>query len=133
MRFDSELAEAQFIRRLNRFAALVRLDGREVMVHVANTGRMRELLVPGRSVLLRPAAKPERRTAFDLMLVDLGFTLCSTDSRLPPRLVEETFLDGRLQQFDGYQEVRREVTSKRAASTCGSLVKTGCATSRPSR
>ncbi len=110
MRFDYELVEARFIRRLNRFAALVRLDGQEVMVHVANTGRMRELLVPGRPVLLRPAAKPQRKTAFDLMLVDLELTLCSTDSRLPPRLVEETFLDGRLQQFDGYQEVRREVT-----------------------
>ena len=80
------------------------------MVHVANTGRMRELLVPGRPLLLRPAAKPERKTAFDLMLVDLDFTLCSTDSRLPPHLVEEAFLDGRLQQFASFQKVRREVT-----------------------
>ena len=110
MHFDSTLVEAQFIRRLNRFAALVRMEGREVMVHVANTGRLRELLVPGRPVLLRPAAKPQRKTAFDLMLVDLDFALCSTDSRLPPRLVEEAFLNGRLDQFDGYQEVRREVT-----------------------
>ena len=110
MRFDCELVEARFIRRLNRFAALVDMDGDEVMVHVANTGRMRELLTPGRTVLLRPAAKPERKTAFDLMLVDLGFALCSTDSRLPPRLVEQAFLDGRVEQFAGYQEARREVT-----------------------
>ena len=110
MRFDSKLVEARFIRRLNRFAALVRMEGREVMVHVANTGRMRELLVPGRPVLLRPAAKPGRKTAFDLMLVDLDFALCSTDSRLPPVLVQEAILNGRLEQFDGYQEVRREVT-----------------------
>ncbi len=80
------------------------------MVHVANTGRMRELLTPGRPVFLRPAAKPERKTAFDLMLVDLGFAICSTDSRLPPRLVEEAFLEGRLGPFAGFQEVRREVT-----------------------
>ena len=110
MRFDSELVEARFIKRLNRFAALVRMEGQEVMVHVANTGRMGELLVPGRPVLLRPAAKPERKTAYDLMLVDLDFALCSTDSRLPPVLVQEAFLNGRLDQFDGYQEVRREVT-----------------------
>ena len=110
MRFKSELVEARFIRRLNRFAALVRMDGQEVMVHVANTGRMSELLVPGRPVLLRPAGKPDRKTAFDLMQVDLGFALCSTDSRLPPRLVEEAFLDGRLEQFAGFREVRREVT-----------------------
>ena len=110
MRFDTELVEARFIRRLNRFAALVELDDREVMVHVANTGRMTELLTPGRPVLLRPASKPGRKTAFDLMLVDLGSTLCSTDSRLPPHLVEEAFLKRRLQPFAGYHEARREVT-----------------------
>ena len=110
MRFDSELVEARFIRRLNRFAALVDMDGEEVMVHVANTGRMRELLTPGRLVLLRPAGRPGRKTAFDLMLVNLGFTLCSTDSRLPPRLVEEAFLEGRLEPFIGFHESRREVT-----------------------
>ena len=44
------------------------------------------------------------------MLVDLGFALCSTDSRLPPRLVEEAFLEGRLEPFIGFHEARREVT-----------------------
>lgn len=111
MRFDTKLVEAYFTRRLNRFAALVDMDGEEVMVHVANTGRMRELLTPGRPVLLlRLAGKPERKTAFDLMLVDLGFTLCSTDSRLPPHLVEEAFLERRLKPFAGFHEARREVT-----------------------
>ena len=110
MQFDSELVKATFIRRLNRFAALVHVNGDETMIHVANTGRMRELLTPGRPVLLRPAAKPERKTAFDLMLVDLGHALCSTDSRLPPHLVEEAFLNGKLAQFVGFQHARREVT-----------------------
>lgn len=112
MRFDAELIDARFIQRLNRFAALVDLEGREVMVHVANTGRMTELLTPDRPVLLRSAAKPGRKTAFDLMLVDLGFALCSTDSRLPPQLVEEAFLARRLEPFAGYHEARREVTFK---------------------
>ena len=58
MRFDSELVDARFIRRLNRFAALVEIDGDEVMVHVANTGRMRELLTPGRD-----CPSPTRRKA----------------------------------------------------------------------
>lgn len=110
MKFDSELIDATFIRRLNRFAALVYIDGDETTIHVANTGRMRELLTPGRPVLLRPAAKPNRKTAFDLMLVDLGHALCSTDSRLPPRLVEEAFLNGKLPQFSGFQQARREIT-----------------------
>ncbi len=110
VRFETELVEARFIRRLNRFAALVTMEGVEVMVHVANTGRMTELLMPGRLVLLRPVKKPERKTAFDLMLVDLGFGLCSTDSRLPPRLVEEAFLERRLEPFNEFRQSIPEVT-----------------------
>ncbi len=109
MRYGSKLIEARFIRRLNRFAALVELEGAHVQAHVPNSGRMRELLTEGRRSLLRRAGKPGRKTAYDLALVDLGGVLCSVDSRLPPHLVEEAFGSGRLEQFAGYQQARREV------------------------
>ena len=81
------------------------------MVHVANTGRMRELLVPGRPVLLRPAANPHRKTAYDLMLVDLDFhSLLHGLASASSSWLQEAILNGRLEQFDGYQEIRREVT-----------------------
>ncbi len=47
MDFASNLVEGRFKVRLNRFLALVDVKGQEVAVHVPNTGRMRELLVPG--------------------------------------------------------------------------------------
>ena len=53
----------EFVRRQNRFAALVRVDGREEHVHVRNSGRLRELLTPGRPVLLEPAERARRATA----------------------------------------------------------------------
>ena len=109
MRYDSKLIEARFIKRQNRFAALVDLNGAETMVHVANSGRMRELLIPHRKVFLRCAAKPHRKTAYDLALVDLGSHLCSMDARLPPLLVQEAFCQGRLEQFSGYDSIRKEV------------------------
>ena len=109
MRYDSKLIEARFIKRLNRFAALVDLNGAETMVHVANSGRMRELLVPSRKVFLRYAAKSHRKTAYDLLLVDLGGHLCSMDARLPPHLLQEAFCQGRLEQFAGYDSTRKEV------------------------
>ena len=109
MRYDSKLIEARFIKRLNRFAALVDLNGAETMVHVANSGRMRELLVPNRKLFLRYAAKPHRKTDYDLALVDLGGHLCSMDARLPPHLVQEAFCQGRLEQFAGYDSTRKEV------------------------
>ena len=109
MKFETDLIEARFIRRLNRFAALVDLDGSQTMVHVANSGRMRELLVEGYRMYLKPAAKDHRKTAYDLALVDLGHSLCSADARLPPYLVQEAFQEGRLDQFADYDALRREV------------------------
>ena len=109
MKFEVDLIEARFIRRLNRFAALVDLNGAETLVHVANSGRMRELLVEGYRMYLSPAGTDHRKTAYDLALVDLGPFLCSADARLPPRLVQEAFNKGRLVQFSGYDALRREV------------------------
>jgi len=110
VRFDS-LVEARFIRRLNRFGALVDMGGGESYIHVANSGRMRELLVEGRRVLLKPAVGGgSRKTAFDLALVDLGYTLASADARLPSLLVYEALKEQRLPQFGRYDVFFREAT-----------------------
>lgn len=109
MKLHPQLVAARFLTRLNRFAALVEMDGREVMVHIANSGRMRELLEPGRRLLLAPAPGEHRKTQFDLALVDLGTTLVSADARLPNGLVAEALAGGQLPQFREYPEIRREV------------------------
>ena len=103
------LVAARFLHRLNRFAALVDLDGRETLVHVANSGRMRELLVAGNVCWLRQAQGDHRKTAYDLALVDIGHTLVSADARLPNHLVHRAFLEGRLSQFAAYDECHTEV------------------------
>ena len=103
------LVEARFLVRLNRFAALVDLEGRETLVHMANSGRMRELLAEGNRVWLRPAPGEGRKTAYDLALVEVGHTLVSADARLPNPLVHHAWTAGRLPQFAGYTTLRREV------------------------
>ena len=110
MKLSPDLVEATFIRRLNRFAANLEVDGREVMVHLANSGRLGELLVPGYRMLLTPVGGDHRKCPFDLALVDLGFTLCSADARLPNILLAEAIEAGRVAEFQGYSRVRREVT-----------------------
>ena len=110
LKLNCNLVEARFIRRLNRFAALVDLDGMETEVHVANSGRMRELLVQGYRVLLRPVGGNGRKTAFDLALVDLGHTLTSADALLPNFLVHEAIAEGAIPSLSGYTSIRREVT-----------------------
>jgi len=105
-----ELVEGIFLERVNRFLARVEVDGREVGVHVANSGRMKELFVPGWRVLVRPVAGEQRKTKFDLVLVDMGNALASADARMPNALVAEGVANGHLAQFSEYPEVRREVT-----------------------
>lgn len=65
-----DIHAARFLSRPNRFIARVELDGREETVHVKNTGRCKELLLPGRTVYLEGSASPGRKTGFDLVAVE---------------------------------------------------------------
>ena len=108
MRFPP-LVEGRFIKRLNRFAALVDVERREYLAHVPNSGRMGELLVPGFRVLLVPAPEgTNRKTSFDLALVDTGSALSSADARLPNKLVAEALNRKRMPQFASYPVTRAE-------------------------
>jgi sugar fermentation stimulation protein A len=106
--FSSPLIPGQFVRRLNRFAALVRVAGREEHVHVRNSGRLRELLTPGRRVLLEIADREGRRTRFTLALVRLAHGYVSADAHLPNALVEAALRTGGVPGFRGARLLRRE-------------------------
>ena len=110
MKLHPNLEEGFFLTRLNRFAALVEVAGREEMVHVANSGRLRELFEPGRRLLLAPAPGEHRKTRYDLALVDLGHTLVSADARLPNALLAEALQGQALAPYAEFAKVRREVT-----------------------
>lgn len=58
---------ASFVSRPNRFTAIVELDGEKETVHVKNTGRCRELLLPGAEVVLEKSDNPNRKTQYDLI------------------------------------------------------------------
>ncbi len=79
-----------FIRRLNRFTAEVRIDDRTEKVHVKNTGRLGELLLPGAGVTLQKAAGTKRKTAYDLISVcKPGPEWVNIDSLAPNELVKQ--------------------------------------------
>ena len=88
----SSVVTGKFISRPNRFIANVELDGAPVVCHVKNTGRCRELLVPGAAVVLSRAENPARRTAFDLIAVHKGGRLINIDSQSPNKLAAEYLL-----------------------------------------
>ena len=68
MRYEN-VCRAAFLERPNRFIARVELNGRTETVHVKNTGRCRELLIPGSEVWLTRSGNPERKTKYDLIAV----------------------------------------------------------------
>lgn len=104
----SNIAEAAFLRRLNRFVAEVAIDGRVERVHVMNTGRCAELLVPGYRVILARSDNPNRRTRFDLVAVWKGGRLINMDSMAPNRAAGEWLSAGGLGHLEN---LRAEVTA----------------------
>ena len=79
-----------FLKRPNRFIAEVEIDGRKETVHVKNTGRCRELLVPGCEVWLTAPGTPGRKTKYDLVAVRKSTgVLFNIDSQAPNKVVKE--------------------------------------------
>ena len=97
MRYDN-ITRAVFLKRPNRFIAEVEIEGLRETVHVKNTGRCKELLIPGCEVWLTAPGTPDRKTKYDLVAVrkDNGI-LFNIDSQAPNKVVKE-WLEG--QEYD---------------------------------
>lgn len=79
-----------FVKRINRFTAAVLIDGKQEQVHVKNTGRLQELLVPNAKVTLQRFDNPERKTAYDLISVyKPGLKWVNIDSLAPNVLMKQ--------------------------------------------
>ncbi len=83
------VVRGRFLSRPNRFIAHVALEGRTEICHVKNTGRCRELLVPGAPVYLEASDNPKRKTRFDLIAVEKGTRLINMDAQAPNLLFGE--------------------------------------------
>lgn len=108
----SKVEKAVFLSRPNRFVAQVERDGKIETVHVKNTGRCRELLLPGATVYLAKGEGAKRKTEYDLVAVEKKRAvgnplLVNMDSQAPNRAVEKFLKSGKL--FSSCAIVRREV------------------------
>lgn len=97
-----------FLTRPNRFIAHVEVDGATQVVHVKNTGRCRELLVPGASVYLEQSANPARKTKYDLIAVEKGELLINMDAQAPNQVFREWAEQGGF--LPGLTQLRPETT-----------------------
>jgi sugar fermentation stimulation protein A len=86
--------QGRFLSRPNRFIAHVMLNGEEVVAHVKNTGRCKELLLPGAEVYLVEANQPTRKTKYDLVAVKKQDYLINMDSQAPNQVFQEWAASG---------------------------------------
>ncbi|MHA1771986.1 MAG: DNA/RNA nuclease SfsA [Candidatus Thorarchaeota archaeon] len=102
---ERPILTATFLRRPNRFLGVVDLDGVETYAFIPNPGRMNELMIPGRTVYLRPVASEVRKTAFDMIAIDHNGLLVSLDANLPNRFIKRMLQQHALPQFRDYDKV----------------------------
>ena len=89
MKYEN-ITKAKFINRPNRFIAEVEIEGKKEIVHVKNTGRCKELLIPGCDVWLTAPNSPGRKTKYDLVAVrKSNGLLINMDSQAPNKVVKE--------------------------------------------
>ena len=98
----------RFLSRPNRFIAYVETQTGVEKVHVKNTGRCRELLVPGVTVYLEKGDSPARKTAYDLIAVEKGTRLINMDSQAPNKVFAEWVTGGGF--LPDVTAVRKEVS-----------------------
>lgn len=110
MKYNKNIIKAEFINRPNRFHSNVLVNGKELKVHVPNTGRCREILIPGCTVFLREETNPTRKTPYDLIAAYKGSTLISIDSHIPNKVVDEALKNKKIKSLDKYTNILREKT-----------------------
>ena len=111
MKIEGPLINAVFIERPNRFITIIEIGGEKHKRHLPDPGRLKELLIPGASLLVRPAPEnKERSTAFTTIMVNLKGQWISLVSTLPNQFVKYSFQKNRIPIFQKYKLVRPEVT-----------------------
>ncbi len=110
MLLNKKVFIAEFIRRPNRFEAYVKFNEKELLVHVPNTGRCKEILIPGSTVLLREEINPTRKTLYDLIAVYKNSKIINIDSQIPNKVVDEALKNKKIQSLIKYNIIQREKT-----------------------
>ena len=106
----SEYIKAIFKNRPNRFIGECEINGEEVIVHIPNTGRCKELLTPNATVYLLPSNNPKRKTKYSLNFVENKGHLVSLYSQDANRIVYDGIINGKIKELQGYEFHQREKT-----------------------
>ena len=118
------MVAGKFIARPNRFIAHVEIEGKTEICHVKNTGRCRELLVPGAELFCQVAENPARKTKFDLIAVQKGERLINMDSQAPNIAAGQWLKNGGLGELENikaetfHEDSRFDFSFQKDGKTC---------------
>jgi len=90
------IVKGEFIERPNRFIGIVRIQGQIEQCHIKNTGRCKELLLPGVVVYLESHNNEKRKTKYSLIAVEKGTRLINMDSQAPNKVVYEALMNKKI-------------------------------------
>ncbi|MBQ8758778.1 MAG: DNA/RNA nuclease SfsA [Clostridia bacterium] len=93
MKYDN-MRNAVFVSRKNSFVSQIEIDGKEVLCHVKNTGRLRELLVKGAEIYVQEHDSSQRKTKYSLIAVKKEKELVNIDSQAPNKVFYEWVKNG---------------------------------------
>ena len=97
MKYDN-IITGIFLSRENRFLAMALIDNITVAVHVKNTGRLKELLIPGAKIFLEDHGENRngRKTRYSLIAVEKDNRIINVDSLAPNKVVEDAIINNSL-------------------------------------
>ncbi|OPY54239.1 MAG: putative DNA-binding transcriptional regulator [Methanosaeta sp. PtaU1.Bin055] len=111
LKIEGEMVRGRFLSRTSRFSVIAEVaDGGEAhSCHLPNPGRLRELLVPGAELLLRPAGDRHRRkTKLDVFAAVADGETIVVDSRVANQILRGALSSGELPEFAGWKLERSE-------------------------
>ena len=107
-----KIVKAVYLSRPNRFTAVVSINGITEKSHVKNTGRLKELLVPGVTVFIEDylGRMGTRKMRYSLIAVMKGDKIVNIDSQAPNKVVKEALENGEivLPEMKGPLEIQSE-------------------------
>ena len=113
MKIDGPLLNATFISRPNRFITMVKINNDIFESHLADPGRLEELLIPGAKLYVRKATKNfHRRTKYSTIMVEHRGELISLVSTLPNFFFQDLMRQKKLKIFKKYRIIKNEVLVK---------------------
>lgn len=106
----NQIVEGTFVKRINRFIASVLINNEEILVHVKNTGRCKELFIEGAKVYIEKSDNLNRKTAYSLISIYKNDLLINIDSQVPNAVVHEGILEGKISELSDIIKLKREVS-----------------------